>query len=283
MNKYYKNFNIYIYGLKKWIKFLNSFDHDYILRLFIDNNVYNDKEIMKLIRSTNKIQPVLFSCKNYKKEDYHIDLFGTLVRFFPFFNFNNNDSDNVIVVDIDLHEEDKIRCKFFMKNKLNNFTGMAAITPFLYNNDKIYMFAGLMSNSKKFDKNIIIDFIKNAHNIKDKGFYNKRDTTFGFGIDKIFINKYLLSTIDKYATIIEYSISYFMYQYKKRIMKSKNSKIILKYILGKYYKKGMSVYDMYKFIDKETYQITKWNESSDYLSKRFYKIISYLHKKKLNG
>ena len=34
---------------------------------------------------------------------YHIDLFGTLVRYFPLFNFNNNDAKSVIVVDIDIN------------------------------------------------------------------------------------------------------------------------------------------------------------------------------------
>ena len=281
MDKHYKNFNIYLNGLKKWIKFLNSFNHDYTLRLFIDNNVYNDREIMKLIRSTNKIQPILFSCNNYKKDNYHIDLFATLVRFFPYFNFKNNDSKNVIVVDLDLHDEDYRRCKYLMENNLDTFTGMGNIEHYFYKHKSIYMIAATMSNPHKFDKDIIINFIENAHNIKDTGFYNKRFKPFGFGVDEIFINKYLLSNIDKYASIIEYNISYFMYHSKQRIMKSKNSEIIFKYILGKYYKKGMSVYDMYKFIDKQTYQITRWNESADYLSKRFYKIISYLHKKNI--
>lgn len=280
MNNHYKNFNIYIRGLKSWIRFLNSFENNYVLRIFIDDNVRKDRNIMNIMNSSKKIQLILFSCDNYKNGKYHKDVFGTLLRFFPLFDFENNDSNNVIVVDIDLHEEDKARCKFFMQTKLDNFTAMAAITPLLYENKKAYVFAGLMSVKDKYDKNILLKFIKNAHNIKDKGFYNKRETTFGFGVDEIFINNYLLPNVKKYSSIIEYNISYFLFHSKKRIMKSKNSEIIFKSIIGKYYKEGMSVEDMYNFIDSKTYMVKERNEIINYLTKRFNKVISYLYKNK---
>ena len=281
MKDHYKNFNIYIKGLKSWIRFLNSFDNDYVLRIFIDENIKKDHNIMNIMNSSNKIQVILFSCEDYKNEKYHKDVFGTLLRFFPLFDFENNDSNNVIVVDIDLHEEDKPKCKFFMQTKLENFTAMAKITPLLYKNKKAYVFAGLMAVNDKYDKNILLNFIKNAHNIKDKGFYNKRETTFGFGIDEIFINNHLLPNVKKYSSIIEYNISYFLYHSKNRIMKSKNSEIIFKSILGKYYEDGMTIEDMYKFIDNKTYLVKERNEAINYLTKRFNKVISYLYKNRI--
>ena len=280
MNKHYKNFDIYINGLKKWIKFLESFEHNYIFRLFIDDNIYNDKQIMDIINSTNKIESILFSCKKYKKGNYHIDLFATLVRFFPFFNFKNNDSNNVIVVDLDFFETYNYFFdvfKYLMKNNIDQFCGKMKMSEFIGKN-KVYIYANLMSYSNKFDKNIIINFIKNAENVKEKSVYNKRKTTFDYGIDEIFINDYLLKNKEK-CGLIPYGISYFLYYTKNRILKSKNSKLILKYILGKFYNNHMTIKDMFSFIDKNTYK--KEDNTSLYLITRFYKIISYLHDKNI--
>ena len=59
MNNHYKNFNTYVNGLKKWIDVLNS-QNDYIMRLFIDRNIFDDPHIMKIIKSCNKIEYVVF-------------------------------------------------------------------------------------------------------------------------------------------------------------------------------------------------------------------------------
>ena len=280
MKKHYKNFSLYINGLNRWIKFLNSFSHDYILRLFIDKNIYNNKKIMDVINSSDKIEPVLFTCSSYINGGYHFDLFGTLIRFFPYFDFNNNDSKNVIVVDIDLYNEDYRRCKYLIDNNMNVITGIGTSRRFFYENKTPYIYAGVLSNSIKFDKNIIINFIKNAPNIIDTGFYNKRLTTFGYGIDEIFVNKYLLNNVNKKGIIIEYDIHYFIHHSKERIMRSKNTDIIFKYILGKYYENTMTKEDMFDFIGKNVYKIVNYNYVNNYLSKRFYTVIKYLHKNK---
>lgn len=281
MDKHYKNFNIYVNGLKRWIKFLDSFDHNYIFRLFIDSNIKKDKYIMKLINSTDKIEPVLFECKDYKKNNYHIDLFATLVRFFPYFNFKNNDSKNVIVVDVDLHLDDLRKCKLLMKKNFKGFVGAAETGGYFYKGSKLYVIANLMSYGKKCDSRIITKFIKNAHKIVDKGHYNKRRTTWGFGVDEIFINKFLLKHVEHYSSIFEYYVTYFLYYSKKQIMKSKRSKKIFKVILGKYHHDDMDVTDMYNFIDKKIYQVRKVNPLVNYISKRFYKVIRYLYEKDL--
>lgn len=102
MNKHYKDFTIYKNGLKKLITLLNS-QQEYILRIFIDEHIRNDKEIFDLLQNS-KIEIVVFKCKKYLNNNYHIDVFGALVRLFPIFDFKNNDTNNVIVIDIDLNK-----------------------------------------------------------------------------------------------------------------------------------------------------------------------------------
>lgn len=101
MKKHYKNFNIYKEGLKKLIKLIDN-QNNYILRIFIDSHIKEDSDIMKILNSSNKVEIIVFKCLKYIKDDYHIDLFATLIRLFPIFNFKNNDSNNVIIIDVDL-------------------------------------------------------------------------------------------------------------------------------------------------------------------------------------
>ena len=50
------------------------------------------------------IHIIIFECCNYKEDSkYHLDNFGSLVRYFPIFDFNNNDTNNVIICDIELN------------------------------------------------------------------------------------------------------------------------------------------------------------------------------------
>lgn len=105
MKDHYKNFNIYINGLKRIIKFIESQDI-YIFRIFIDNNIKSDNSIMNLLTRNKNIEIFVFKCEDYIKDNFHIDLLATLIRLFPIFDFKNNDSNNVIIIDIDLKKED---------------------------------------------------------------------------------------------------------------------------------------------------------------------------------
>jgi len=284
----YKNFyDNYIVGLNNWINFLNSFEHDYIFRIFIDENIYNDKKLMEVLENEKKIELVLYNCKNYKINNYHYDLLGTIIRFFPLFNFENNDSNHVIVTDIDMdikRVDPRIYYKFLMTNKYTEyFIGYGQPKDFFISNfkDNLYIYAECMSLYDKLDKKYLTNFIKNTDKIAPKwdiGRYSKRFTTYGFGIDEIFINNYIFKSFNEYSVIFEYYTSYFMYFYKKQIVKDKNSFKILKYILGDYYKKGMNVNKMYDFIDKNTYLVRKFNKINNYLTIRFNNIIAYLYK-----
>jgi hypothetical protein len=44
-----KNFDKYVDGLKVWVYYLNKPANNYIFRLFVDNHVYNDERIQKIL------------------------------------------------------------------------------------------------------------------------------------------------------------------------------------------------------------------------------------------
>ncbi len=290
MPNHYKNFNIYVNGIKKWIIFLNKMKHDYYLRLFIDTNIYNDKDIMKLLNSSNKIQLVLFECMNYQIEKlgnkYHIDLFGTLVRYFPLFNFNNNDAKSIIIVDIDLSYDDRYRLSGILnyKNKEKDIIVMGTVDS-IFNNEIPHVFSGLMYYwDKKYDKNILLDFINKAPEIEDKGKYNKRTTPFGFGVDELFITKYFMPQTQKYISyIMNYNINWFMYFFKDYFTKKypKRTFAILKNILGKNYNNNLTTENMLNKIDICFFEQYTFSNERNYYTKNFYRQLKILNDKNL--
>ena len=286
-DKYYKSFDIYIKGLKKVLKFVDSDftkDNKFIFIIFIDQHVANDQLLMSFINNCNNCVPILFECVLFMKDSYHIDLFGTLVRFFPFFDFPHNPCNIIICIDIDLHDEDYYRLESAIKYKFKGITGAGDIVQFLYNGLKPYIYANLICiNQEKIDHKIIIDFIDLAKNgkILSKGHYNKRLTNFGFGIDEIFLNDVLIEHFESVNILIEYQISYFIFHSKKNIIKNiKNSSSILSMIIEKYENKNVSIQNKLRFIDKNTFLIRKKTEINDYISKKFTKTIDFLIKEK---
>lgn len=290
-DQYYKNFGIYVKGLQKVLQFIddkryNTKQNKYIYVLFIDQNIVDDKQIMGIIQKCKKCVPVLFKCVKYIKGNYHYDLFGSLVRFFPMFNFPNNPCNIVICIDIDLHEEDYVKLKSIMRHKFKGITGVGDISRVLYFDLKPYTYAGLLCfNSKKVDRSIIEDFISDAGEgkIKSKGHYGKRLTNFGYGVDEIFLNDVMIEHLNGINTIIDYQISYFLFHSKSFLTSSdriKNTSDILDTILGPYSQPDMNVNQKLDFIDKNTYQIRKKTEVNDEICRRFTEVIDYLAESK---
>ncbi len=99
----YKNFNIYVQGMKDLSKYVNKYDPTYKIRLFIDYSIFNDTKIMNMLKKLNNVQLVLYHCENFVRDKiYHRGIFGTIVRYFPIFNFPKNDAGIVRIIDIDL-------------------------------------------------------------------------------------------------------------------------------------------------------------------------------------
>ena len=293
MNNHYKNFNTYIKGLKNIVILLNS-QSKYVLRIFIDEHIKSDNNIYTILKSSNKIQIVLFKCLNYlDKKSFHIDVFGALVRLFPIFNFNFNDALNVIVIDIDLNFEDINKLKILLNynTEKKEIIGMGMIDRLLITKYKPHFYCGLFGIFNiKFDKSIILNFILNAPNIKDTGIYNKRITSYGYGTDELFINDYFLYSNSlqnikgiKLGMLINYDINWFLYHYKNELLHDKASITYsnLKFILGKFYKSYITSEEMFNLIDKLIYKKKSSDPIKIYLSNNYSKLIKDLYTKKL--
>jgi hypothetical protein len=292
MDKYKKNFKKYTDGLQKLIDYINSQDI-YILKLFIDENIYIDKNIMNVINSCKKLHLVIFTCSSYISDKYHFDNFGSLIRYFPLFNFPNNDANNIIICDIELNEDDfnKLKTLTEYTTKKREFLYIGSGYMFNISKKLPYILGGLVGLfNYKFNHNIIIDFIKNIKDIKDKGLYEKRFTDFGFGTDEIFLNNYLIKK-DNYKLLFDNNINigiitnyntiwfmYFQYVHTEILKLNKDSPKIFKFILGKYYIKNSTLDDMFKSIDTKINN-NNITEEIIYISKRFYKIIKYFVKR----
>ena len=94
-----------------------------------------------------------------------------MVRFFPIYDFENNDANDVMVWDIDLNNEDinmaSVIYKFSKKNNIK--------FPFVYYGNLFfsldlgynhpYIFAGRLFNFTRLPKSNISDFIRNIENV----------------------------------------------------------------------------------------------------------------------
>lgn len=228
MKSGYKNFNAYINGLKYWISFIESFDNNFIIRLFIDQSIFNDSNIMNIIKSSKKVEPILFLCADYVIEKFHVGLFASFIRFFPIFNFKNNDAKCILVADIDLvlnksHQDYVYFYKYCIQNckKIKDFTFKSFLPRYLMENKFPFIRAGLFFVPEiKYDQKVLYEFL---FNIKKYKVLNQKDnikyyenfnqnTDFEYGIDETFLNKlFFVKEIKKFNVISEFNFNYLFF------------------------------------------------------------------------
>lgn len=290
MNKHYKNFNIYLNGLKRLIQLLEQ-ENNYKLRIFIDSHIKNDKEIFGLLSSSKVVQMVLFKCSDYINDDYHLDVFGALVRLFPIFDFPNNDAKNVIIIDIDLNKEDLKSFKRVLNYSTDSIqiVGKGRAEDLLIKKIQPHFYLGLCGfYNYKYSSKIITDFITQASNIKDKGLYGKREKTFGYGTDELFLNEYFIYKSDytskaELGILFDYDINWFLYYYKSDLLALEPHKTNtnLSFILEDYKKPNSSIEQMFETIDKIIYKVDYSDTKKIFVSKKFYMLINELVNKNL--
>jgi hypothetical protein len=215
--KPYKKFVVYIQGLKNLSEYVKRNVPSYTIRLFIDRSIHNDKKIMKIIRRLKNVEPVLYHCEEYVvNKNYHRGLFGALVRYFPMFDFENNDANIVRVADIDfIRGKDDTRIwsvtddlkklkKLGIYDKIYYYASSRLFhiglkKGFVMNNRVIpYAIAPKGVSLKRLDKNVLTQFIRSV-NKPDRGpltFYEKTinvgNKAFIFGADEHFLNRDLI-------------------------------------------------------------------------------------------
>ncbi len=280
LNSGYKDFNLYIKGLinlYNYIEYLNNKKgYNYHLRIFIDSSIESDKEIMDKILNLKKIEIVVYSCPNYQEitnSKYHIGLFGTMVRFFPIFNFPNNDARYVIISDVDdiVLKTTNIAIKTMQNSKQIDEIFLLKIGnlgknvkynyPSIYKEViTIYSIAQSIVSFKRIDSKLITNFLTDLKttkkyysyyyqiqkkHINDEEFEKKYKNlqSFIYGIDEYFINKilteYLIDNKIPFANNFFwnlYSPIYYLLEYVKYMDKKNKNKLndLLNFILEKH-------------------------------------------------
>jgi hypothetical protein len=217
LSKSYKKFDLYTNGLVIIYNNILTNYTDYKLRLFIDELIYNDIEIMNILKSLTEIELVLYSYSD-KYKSTNIGLLGTMIRFFPMFNFPNNDANIVLITDLDSENPnvnsenpnvnsknpnvnytsyiESIKILKILKNNNINLNDIYLLKygnmlrniscnfKILYKNTlNIYANAQRIINIKKIDNTVIINFI-------NKVFLNKKIYTyFVFNNTKVYETK----------------------------------------------------------------------------------------------
>lgn len=306
-NGSYKKFNKYTNGLRFLNNYVKKYMKDFKIRLFIDESIYNDKKLMIKINKLKLVQCVLINCKKFKSKinnTKHRGLLGTLFRFFPMFNFENNDANFVIISDIDWsknNDMDVLIESYNILKKNNKKVSLfmvgrffkSSIVSYNYNRHGIllpYAVADRILNNIKLDKKIIINFIKDDTNLK-KTYYQSKPTTskvtnktFIFGIDEYFVNKtlvdYLIEKEKIFGIKVNMGITYefFFIINKKKYSKfeKKNYKLFFTTILKGIKKfKYKNIKQAYEFIDKIIYNKNGINKLTKLQIKVFSRIYLY--------
>jgi hypothetical protein len=190
VNSGYRDFSEYVKGLIVLNNLITKSNLNYKIRLFIDTSIYSDKIIFDKILSLKNVEPVLYSCSNYIIDNnYHIGLFGTIVRFFPFFDFPNNDANIVVSADIDstnikifqkyikLLKSNDVISKLFnqiyiFKSGPLNRSLQFNFDIFYKNKFNPYIYALSFVSIKRINSKILINFLNEVNQSDDKKIYS---------------------------------------------------------------------------------------------------------------
>jgi hypothetical protein len=288
IGKGYKDFSIYVDGLIKLNNLLTKLNLNYKIRLFIDNSIYNDTNLFDKITKLKNVEPILYSCKNYIVNDnYHEGLFGTLVRFFPFFNFPNNDANTVVIVDIDvtnisifknevkLLKTNKYLSKFFNNIYLFKSGPLYKSTKYnfdIFYKDKLnpYVFASSYFSIKRINSDVLINFFNKINSVSpeqnvfsyldnpDPNIKIKQQNANGkfiYGTDEYFLNKtlgnYLIDNKMCYAVNTFWDVFGCLYYVLSDFEKLTDSKIKLIDLMFKYIYEKLD----WKFVENENIKV----------------------------
>jgi hypothetical protein len=305
----YKNFNKYIIGLFNLVKTIKNNYKQFIVRLFIDNSIYNDVKLFNKIKKL-KVDIIIYSCPNYLLNNkYHYGLFGTLVRFFPMFDFENNDANLVIIQDSDfikkkLDELFIIINKLDLYNKYKNYyilksSNISSIFDdhdvFYKNILNSYTVAPGFISINRIKNNVLIEYIKSVKNNIFSYFYDQKNKinnktnkfinthNFVYGVDEYFLNnhliKYIIDNKLKFININSFDLFTRIYRYFKYYDENNKKNSYMDNLLNLLLDKlkinynNLSTLDKYKIIDN---LINK----SETVYKLLYKIFLLFYKKK---
>ena len=254
LEKGYADFNKYLNGAKFIKETANKLN--FYLLIFLDNSILIENDILKQLREyvdDDKTIFIKYDCPKFKKdENYHKGVFGTMIRFFPIFNFPNNPFKKVIVSDIDFgaNRDKRIKTYYTFMKKMK-VEAMCQTYSFLEDGLKFHPINLLQKNDeenislynnilcfskKKLDYHIIVNYMNEImdtnselyKHMNSKTPNNVNDNVFKYGTDEYFSNYilyyYFIKSNYKVLYVKEYYIINYIKQIYTMIKEDKNNK-----------------------------------------------------------
>lgn len=259
-----KNFQKYVNGLKDWKGLMKKYYPESQLQIFVDKSIVSDPDVQKILVNL-EARVYLFECPEYlRKDQFHIGLFGTMIRFYPFFDINTKPMRIAHIQELEPGKESLPTFEDMNKASLMNFKHNVGIIYYSPNSFEIppgydeqhmfesgtpypWMYAGRFVAMTKIPFFIWSDYVKDIQS--GKQFYNKyaaaqhvktvikEHENFSFGVDESFLNEVYLKWLIKnnYAIgiILDYKISYPVFYLVDKLKRDKRTLPFLNYILQK--------------------------------------------------
>ncbi len=185
----YKSFEDYLFGLEeidKKLQSMNNIEYDIKFRLMYNDTIYDTnneyelnriKKIMDSVKKNKHIQLIKYNCPNYKLDDlYDKGIFPFFIRYFYFYNFEDNDTNYVFAADIDITRSKA--SKDYVGFMIDVFSEIIKLkTGFIYYNSKCYVpfwkkklsindsitvLGGHIGGNVKLEPEIFVDFLNDC-------------------------------------------------------------------------------------------------------------------------
>jgi hypothetical protein len=194
MKESYRGFDKYRRALTSLLKF--DIDPKYELRIYVDDSSKDDALVIVAKHNAHNPTVIHFNCPEFRDGDGHIGTFGTLVRFLPLFEKN----EEVWITDIDIPSH-------YLSNPIG--TSDIFIQTNICYDRKVYarkytIVANRTIFRVSFPKSLLTRFIdKLAHSMTDiiqklnDANTRKPSSTVPYGIDEVFMNREIYNSLQK--------------------------------------------------------------------------------------
>jgi hypothetical protein len=221
MRKGYRDFQEYVVGIKRLEQY--TIPGSVVIRLFVDDTIIEDTGLMDQLKTISNIEIVRYEMPRFKKDKYHLGTIGTMARFFPMFDLENNDARIVLISDADMDQNadgSNLAHYHLLKAKIGekieklhtyifSWLKMRIIKDehlYYHDGEKItpYLLGSHIISFKRYPSNIVLDFMTNVANmspeerkeitlyyLKEDGWQERTDEGITYGIDEYMLNKIL--------------------------------------------------------------------------------------------
>lgn len=291
----YKNFEIYVEGLKKWKEYMKIYPESQI-QIFIDEDVAGNERVMKIIEELNP-RVYLVKCSDFLVTDkYHIGIFPMFWRMFPMFDIYKHPFKAAHSQELEPDKDDIRWFKYmnacgnlkypdlgFIYRSIDFFTN-EEISDITFEEGIRYpkVFGGRIITRHQAPFKLLTDFFEKVTRgdkivqLYEENRVKKEHGKYRFGIDESFLNTDFLKWYVSNGLVIgiftTYTPSYPMYFRDKYIRKNPKSKEILDYIL----QKKQNLETSLRQFDKLFYMNEPPKTISDYTkecAERFYQVV----------